>query len=248
MSKRLNQRTCALILIAALPAAALAQTRGGGRGVAPQARSVPQMHVPARAGGFNFNRDIAPRQLAQPRPIAQPRPVEARAPVPVRRPVEQQHPAPRNRVVGHNRPPSFTADVTGGPYRGRFHGNPIHSPHGVHAAWGWNHGIAWRPAPNYWGGGFWGQWATASLASAVLFGAIIDNANQVSYPSYEIEPDTPGSDLLNNYSLQQAPCGADNLVVIWGPDNSVICAYPNDTVLPGNYEVDESTFELIPAS
>jgi hypothetical protein len=50
---------------------------------------------------------------------------------------------------------------------------------------------------------------------------------------------------LQNYGLQQTPCGPPDLVVIWGPDNSVICAYPNNLVGPGNYGVDPSSLTLI---
>jgi hypothetical protein len=32
--------------------------------------------------------------------------------------------------------------------------------------------------------------------------------------------------------------------VIWGPDNSVICAYPNGLVGAGNYELDPATLTL----
>jgi hypothetical protein len=50
---------------------------------------------------------------------------------------------------------------------------------------------------------------------------------------------------LENYGLEQTECGPPNLVVIWGPDNSVICAYPNDLVGPGNYELDPETLTIV---
>jgi hypothetical protein len=53
--------------------------------------------------------------------------------------------------------------------------------------------------------------------------------------------------LLQDYGLQQTPCGPPDLVVIWGPDNSVICALPNNNVGPGNYSVDPETFSLVSA-
>jgi hypothetical protein len=34
-------------------------------------------------------------------------------------------------------------------------------------------------------------------------------------------------------------------VVIFGPDNSVICAAPNDIVGPGEYDLDSSTLTLV---
>jgi hypothetical protein len=79
----------------------------------------------------------------------------------------------------------------------------------------------------------------------VYFGAIPDA--QIVYPSYQVEPDSPGAELLQDYGLQQTPCGPPDLVVIWGPDNSVICALPNNNVGPGNYSVDPETFSLVSA-
>jgi len=45
--------------------------------------------------------------------------------------------------------------------------------------------------------------------------------------------------------LTQTPCGPPNLVVILGPDNSVICAYPNNLVAPGEYSLDPSTLTIV---
>jgi hypothetical protein len=97
----------------------------------------------------------------------------------------------------------------------------------------------------YWGGGFWGGFALGSLGAALAFGAIDDQQAQLEYPSYEVQPDTPGALLLQNYGLQQTPCGPPDLVVIWGPDNSVICAFPNDNVAAGNYGIDPTTLTLV---
>jgi hypothetical protein len=33
--------------------------------------------------------------------------------------------------------------------------------------------------------------------------------------------------------------------VIYGPNNSVICAYPNNLVAAGNYSVDSQTLTLV---
>jgi hypothetical protein len=117
--------------------------------------------------------------------------------------------------------------------------NPVY---GGGAVWGWNRGVAWYPAPAYWGGGFWGAMAIG-VTSAAVFGAIV--ANNTRYTSYQIMPSSPGATLLNNYHLTQTPCGPPNLVVIFGPNNSVICAYPNDIVAPGSYNLDTSTLSLV---
>ena len=50
--------------------------------------------------------------------------------------------------------------------------------------------------------------------------------------------------MLSNYKLQQVQCGPPNLVVVYGPDNSVICATPNSTVAAGEYNLDTSTLSL----
>lgn len=108
-------------------------------------------------------------------------------------------------------------------------------------AWGWNHGTAWYPAPTYWGGGFWGALAIGAT-SAAIYGSIV-SANQ-TYTSYQVQASSPGYTLLSNYHLQQTQCGPPNLVVVYGPNNSVICAVPNDVVAAGNYNLDTSTLSL----
>ena len=122
-------------------------------------------------------------------------------------------------------------------YRGAVVVNPVY--HG--AAWGWNHGVAWAPYPSYWGGGFWGSFA-AGAATAAVMGSIY-RSNQ-TYTSYQVAPSSPGSTLLSNYGLQQTQCGSGNLVVIYGPNNGVICAYPNDRVAAGSYAVNADTLTL----
>jgi hypothetical protein len=221
------------MLVVAVPLAASAQQRpGGGSRPAPQAprpapavRAAPPSRPAPPSGGFNFNHDVN-GQPGQPRYVA---------------------PRPNAPSTGY-RPPAYGSGSTGGPHQGRFAGPVIRNGHAPGGTWGWNHGVAWLPAPVYWGGGFWGPWALAGLAGAELYGSIADSQAQIIYPSYEVEPDSPGAELLQDYGLQQTPCGPPDLVVMWGPDNSVICAYPNDTVAPGNYEVDPSTFTLVSAS
>ncbi len=99
--------------------------------------------------------------------------------------------------------------------------------------WYWNGGRTWVSSPGYWGGGFWG-------AFAINLGF-----NQASASYYQVAPSSPGSQLLANYGLTQTDCNQPNLVDIIGPDGSQICAYPNDEVGPGQYNVDPSTLSLI---
>jgi hypothetical protein len=124
-----------------------------------------------------------------------------------------------------------------------YHGATVTNPvyHG-YAAWGWNGGYAWYAAPYYWGGGFWGAFAIGAT-SAAIYGSIV--ANNSTYTSYQAEPSSPGAKLLASYQLTQTPCGAPNLVVIFGPNNSVICAYPNSLVAAGNYSVNPQTLTIV---
>jgi hypothetical protein len=251
----------ALTLLIGLPGAALAQ-RGGDRPAPPAPRAAaappaprsapaaaprpvaapPARPVAAPPSGFNLQRDIAPRSAPA---------VQRAAPA-----VQRAAPAGRTGAVrpgGSGAPanyarPSFTANTTGGPFHDRFKGPVIRNGHVPGGSYGWNHGVAWRPAPIYWGGGFWGPFAIASLGAEVAYGAFIDDQDQLQYPSYGVVADTPGAELLQDYGLQQTPCGPPNLVVIWGPDNSVVCAFPNDTVGPGDYDVDPDTLTLVSAT
>ena len=250
-----------LALTVAFPGAVLAQTHGGGsphgggaphpaavphpapaviRSVLP-VRTAPVVHPAPAAGGFNLNHDIAPvrERTVAPLPLPPPRTVSV----------------PRSPSVG-SRPGTTTrlrhapavATVSGGQFRNRFHGTAVRNPRAPQGRYGWNRGVAWQPAPTFWGGGFWGPFAVADFAGAVLFGSIVDDRDGYVYDSYQVEPDTPGADLLGDYGLQQTQCGSPNLVDIWGPNGSVICALPNDQVGPGEYEVDPTTLELIPAT
>ncbi len=243
------------------------------RAPAPASRPAQQpRQMPSNSTGFNFNHDInarpatpqqrpaTPQQrpttpqrptIQQP-PTAQQRPAtpQQRPAAPQQRPVEPQRPIPpgnaTQRTVANYPHASYTTG--GGPYYGRFHGPVIVNPRHWNGAWGWNRGVVWRPVPTYWAGGFWGPLAVATLTTALLYGSIADYNAQVIYPSYQIQPDSPGAQLLQNYGLQQTPCGPPNLVVIWGPNNSVICAYPNNLVGPGNYELDPSTLTIVSES
>jgi hypothetical protein len=233
----------ALVLMASVPAAALAQSHasshvssgvaghasgGSGRVSTPSAPAAP----PAQnQHGFSFPNESNVRPIAVPRPVAPPVSNETGA---NHAPTKYMH-SPVN------------GNVTGGPYRGQFHGRVIYNPRRW-GGWGWNRGIHWYPAPIYWGGGFWGPFGFSGLGAGLLFGSIIDYQDQAIYPSYQIEPSSPGAELLQNYGLQQTECGPPNLVVIWGPDNSVICAYPNDLVGAGNYELDPTTLTIVSQS
>jgi len=119
--------------------------------------------------------------------------------------------------------------------------NPVYSG----PAWGWNHGVAWYPAPAYWGGGFWGAMAIG-VTSAAVFGSIVNSSGQ-TVTSYQVQQTSPGATLLQNYGLTQTQCGPPNLVVMYGPNNSVICAYPNNTVSAGTYNINTSTLSLTSA-
>jgi hypothetical protein len=122
--------------------------------------------------------------------------------------------------------------------------NPVY--HGP--AWGWNRGAVWAPAPAYYGGGFWGALAISAASAATaaaVYGSITNSATHQTYTSYQVQPNSPGSTLLSNYGLTQTQCGPPNLVVIYGPSNSVICAIPNSRVTAGSYTVDPATLSIV---
>lgn len=113
------------------------------------------------------------------------------------------------------------------------------------SAWGWNHGVAWTAAPYYWGGGFWGAMAigvTSAAVGAAVYGSVV--SNNVTYSSYQVQPSSPGATFLSNYQLTQVQCGPPGLVVVYGPQNSVICANPNHLVAAGSYRLNAETLSL----
>jgi hypothetical protein len=134
---------------------------------------------------------------------------------------------------------STTVVHNGNVYHGATVTNPVY--HG-YPAWGWNGGVAWYGAPYYWGGGFWGPFAVGAL-TATAFGTIA--YNNTTYTSYQTQASSPGAKLLSSYKLTQVPCGPSGLVVIYGPNNSVICAQPNQLVAAGNYSVNTSTLTIV---
>lgn len=122
-----------------------------------------------------------------------------------------------------------------------YHGAVVVNPVYRGPAWGWNGGAVWAPVPSYWGGGFWGPFAVGA-ATAIVMGSIV-RSNQ-TYTSYQVNSGSPGATLLSNYGLQQVQCGPPGLVVIYGPNNGVICANPNDRVAAGTYAVNENNLTL----
>ena len=120
-------------------------------------------------------------------------------------------------------------------YEGRVSYAPAHYVVGrSEPAWYWNGGREWIGSPAYWGDGFWG---------AFSLGLVVNTG----YTYYPVQPESPGAQLLAAYGLQQTDCDQPNLVDIYGPDGSEICAYPNDEVGPGQYNVDPATLSLVSA-
>jgi hypothetical protein len=241
----------ALLLVVATPLTAVAQQRPGGRPagsgtrpaqprtVAPQRPTQPQNRPgnPQRPPGFDLSNDT--------RPAAPSRPSTPNHPTTPSRP-PTNNPGYRPPPSGGNRPPANRpSNPAWRPPNYRPSGPPVAVVNPVwrgRPAWGWNRGVAWYPAAAYWGGGFWGTLAIAA-ASAAVFGYIY-GANGSQWVSYQVQPNSPGAILLQNYQLTQTPCGPPNLVVIYGPNDSVICAFPNNLVAPGVYSVDPSTLTI----
>ncbi len=142
--------------------------------------------------------------------------------------------------VNVNRNYSYTYNRSG--YNGYgWHGAVVVNPVYRGPAWGWNRGVVWAPNYGYWGGGFWGAFAVGAATAAVM-GSIYYNNQR--YNSYQVSAGSPGAQLLANYGLQQVPCGPPGLVVIYGPNNGVICANPNSLVAAGTYAVNENNLTL----
>jgi hypothetical protein len=96
------------------------------------------------------------------------------------------------------------------------------------AAWGWNGGVAWAPAPYYWGGGFWRALAI-SATTAAIHGSIVHS--NVTYTSYQVQPNSPGATFLSNYGLTQVQC--DRPVSLWFTDpTTALSARSPTTPLP----------------
>jgi hypothetical protein len=210
-------------LLVALPAAALADshtdhTSSYSRPSAP-ARSSYQQPSRSYQQAPRSSQASAPRysQAAAPRysQAAAPRYSQAAAPR------YSQAAAPRYSQPAQRYQARNTYAYGGPGYIGRRNVDP----------WYWNRGNAWVASPGYWGGGFWGAF---SIGLGINTGGY-----------YAVQTDSPGSQLLANYGLQQTDCNQPNLVDINGPDGSEICAYPNNEVGPGQYQVDPSTLSLV---
>ncbi len=78
------------------------------------------------------------------------------------------------------------------------------------------------------------------------FGSIVDDTTHTTYTSYQVQSGTPGETFLTSYGLTQTQCGGEGLVVVYGPENSVICAQPNENVGVGEYRLDTTTLNLTP--
>ncbi len=253
--KRLHT-TLALLLATVMPLTCLAAP-GGGRpaggnrpsgGARPAAQSRPAQQPANRgnangSGGFNFNRDV---NAAPPKPAQQPANNGNRN--------NANNNGNRtnvnnngNRTNVNNNGNRTNVNVNGNRTNVNVSGNTINrtvvvaNPIYRGPAWGWNRGVVWAPAYGYYGGGFWGPFAVGA-ASAAVFGAIV--YNNTRYTSYQVQPSSPGATMLSNYQLTQTQCGPANLVVVYGPSNSVICAYPNNLVAAGNYNLDTATLSL----
>jgi hypothetical protein len=84
------------------------------------------------------------------------------------------------------------------------------------------------------------------VTSAAVYGAIVNEDDDVTYNSYQVQDGTPGAKFLSTYQLTQTQCGPQGLVVVYGPQNSVICAQPNSYVGQGSYRLDTVTLDLVP--
>ena len=98
------------------------------------------------------------------------------------------------------------------------------------------------------GGSFWGAFAIGAVTGGII-GATTSGNNGDTYVEnnyYIVEQGTPGYTLLADYQLTQTRCDdINNLVVINGPENSRICAFPNDIVPVGFYSIDLDTLSLV---
>ncbi|HEY5340166.1 MAG TPA: hypothetical protein VIK27_03995 [Candidatus Aquilonibacter sp.] len=243
-------------LLVALPATALADSHGGGNHDgsrqpqqaphAQQQRAPQQRYQQQRAPQRRYQQQPAPQQryqqqrAPQQRYQQQPAPQQRYQQQPAQQRYEQQRapqryqqPAQRydQRTVTRNvQPmPRYVA-------RGSYGGGRLENPRGWTQAWQWNGGRQWVGDNDYWGGGFWGA-LTINLGGGGYGGYAYDN--------YAVQQNSPGAQLLAQYGLTETDCNQPNLVQIDGPDGSEICAYPNDEVAPGQYQVDPATLSLV---
>jgi hypothetical protein len=188
-----------------------------------------------------------PPAQATARPPARPTPAPPR---PTARPPARPTPRPTANPWRPNRPPQHRPPPSGWqrpnwanqPRPPWAHNNGFRpnyvlvNPRFAGRPWGWNNGLQWYARPNYWGGGFWGPFA--------LFTLTVGQALWEQNRFYEPGLGSPGWWLFQNYGLVPARCGPQNLVYIYGPNDSVMCAYPNMYVQAGFYYVDPATLQL----
>jgi hypothetical protein len=255
----------ALTAIVTVPLTAGAQRRGGGGMARPAggfSRPAPAAH-PA-GGGFNFNHDARPAQ-----PVNRPTNTNYNHPNNNFNNNSAHNNYNNNSAHNNYNNNSVHNNYNNNSVHNNYNNNSVHNNYNnnvyrynnntVHyngavvvnpvyrgPAWGWNHGVAWYPAPTYWGGGFWGAMAIGAT-SAAIFGSIVNSTTHETVTSYQVQPSSPGATLLSNYGLTQTQCGGPNLVNIYGPNNSAICAYPNNTVSAGNYSVNTSNLTIVSA-
>ena len=125
-------------------------------------------------------------------------------------------------------------------------GNIVVNPRPGWGGWGWNGGSRWYPNYGYWGGGFWGGFAAGALTVGIT-SAIVNSSSSTTQTNYVIiEKNTPGYYLFDSYGLTQVQCdSSQNLVFIYGPQDSLMCATPNSTVVAGYYDVDPEDLVLV---
>ena len=167
-----------------------------------------------------------------------------------RRPVNNR---PGNNRFGNNRRPGYNRPmnrVRPTPSR-RINrniinnGNIVVNPRVNYGGWGWNGGRRWYPSYSYWGGGFWGGFAVGAFTTAVT-GAIINSSSSSDTTYVVIEKDSPGYSLFDSYGLTQIDCNSSgDIVFIYGPQDTLMCAYPNEYVVAGYYDVDPEDLTLV---
>ena len=122
--------------------------------------------------------------------------------------------------------------------------NIVANPRGWNS-WGWNGGSPWSPNYGFWGGGFWGSFALGA-ATAGVTSAIVSSASNNNDPNFVvIDSSSPGNTLFTSYGLVQVACDSEDLVLIYGPQDSLVCARPTSDVPIGVYDVEPSDMTLI---
>jgi hypothetical protein len=122
--------------------------------------------------------------------------------------------------------------------------NVVVNPRGYNS-WGWHGGSPWYPNRTYWGGGFWGPFAAGAVVGGITGSLITAAANQNNNTVIVVQQGTPGYNLLDSYGLKQTNRCDETVVIIYGPENSIICATPNTIVRAGRYDIDAEKLILI---